>query len=100
MKITLVTFFLVGLFAIHAACEETTLIRFAHEVPDAPNVDVYVNGILTWPRVAFRNVTRYEEFQGNSAEIKITVAGTTTAVLNTQVHLRQIPITVSAVSMC
>lgn len=78
--------------------DQQTPVRFAHQSPDAPNVDVYINGHLVWPNIAFRTVTEYMEFSGDTAEVEVKVAGTNTTALSRQIHLDGKPITVAAIS--
>ena len=55
-------------------------LRVAHASPDAPAVDVYVNGGKAIENLAFREVTDYLEIPAGDYEIAVTVAGTDTTV--------------------
>lgn len=60
--------------------EETAGLRVAHASPDAPAVDVYVDGTKAVSELAFRSVTQYLEVPTGSREVAVTVAGTETTV--------------------
>jgi hypothetical protein len=55
-------------------------LRVAHASPDAPPVDVYVNGGKAIENLAFREVTDYLEIPAGDYEIAVNVAGTDTTV--------------------
>jgi len=55
--------------------EEMAGVRVAHLSPDAPNVDVYVDGEAVLEDVAFRDVSDYLELQPGSYDVQITEAG-------------------------
>ena len=57
--------------------EETEManVRVAHLSPDAPNVDVYVDGEAVLEDVAFRDVSDYLPLQPGSYDVQITEAG-------------------------
>ncbi|MHC3437618.1 DUF4397 domain-containing protein [Natrialbaceae archaeon A-gly3] len=50
-------------------------IRAAHLSPDAPNVDVYVDGELALENAAYRDVSEYLEFEVGSYTVQIVPAG-------------------------
>eukprot|EP01116_Phalansterium_solitarium_P020466 TRINITY_DN6052_c0_g1_i1.p2 TRINITY_DN6052_c0_g1~~TRINITY_DN6052_c0_g1_i1.p2 ORF type:complete len:213 (+),score=67.35 TRINITY_DN6052_c0_g1_i1:129-767(+) len=54
-----------------------TYIRVAHASPDAPNVDIIVNGSKFWNNLQFREVSYYlQDFEpGRSLEIQVTPTG-------------------------
>jgi hypothetical protein len=54
---------------------DTANVRVAHMSPDAPNVDVYVDGDVVLEDVAFGVVSDYLEVPGGDREIEITAAG-------------------------
>jgi len=54
---------------------ETANVRVAHFSPDAPNVDVYVDGERSLSDVPFRAVSDYMEVPAGTRAIKITAAG-------------------------
>ena len=55
-------------------------LRVAHASPDAPNVDVYVNGAKAIPDLSFGTVTDYLEIPADEYEIAVNIAGTDTTV--------------------
>lgn len=57
---------LITLIAIFAVAINAAEVRVAHAVPDAPQVDVYVDGNLIWNFVPFRQVTAYVELPEGS----------------------------------
>src|SRR6056297_2404122 len=63
--------------------EETEMagVRVAHLSPDAPNVDIYVDGEAVLEDVAFRDVSDYLELEPATYDVQITEAGDQEAVL-------------------
>ena len=59
---------------------ETAGLRVAHASPDAPAVDVYVDGTKAVSSLSFRSVTDYLEPSTGSREVAVKVAGTDTTV--------------------
>ena len=55
--------------------EETAGLRVAHASPDAPNVDVYVDGAKAVSDLAFETVTEYLEVPTGEREVAVTVVG-------------------------
>lgn len=55
-------------------------LRVAHASPDAPSVDVLVDGNVVVDSLSFRDVTGYLEFPAGAYEIAVNVAGTDTTV--------------------
>jgi len=57
--------------------EETSManLRVAHLSPDAPNVDVYVDGDAVLEDVPYRSVSDYMELETGTYEVMITAAG-------------------------
>lgn len=56
-------------------------LRAIHLSPDAPNVDVWVNGSRVLTDVPFKAASAYLEVPAGATTVEITVAGTTTVVL-------------------
>jgi len=56
-------------------------LRAIHLSPDAPNVDVWVNGSKVLSSVPFKAASPYLEVPAGVTDVKIAVAGTTTVVL-------------------
>ena len=66
----------------------TAQVRVAHLSPDAPAVDVYVDGTRAVSGAAFRDVTGYLTVPAGSASIRVTPAGATSpAVIDATVTL-------------
>ena len=82
----------------HHGNTRSTKVRFGHQCPDAPKVDVYVNGNCVWEGIEFRSVTEYVEVEGRSARVEVTVASTRVVVLSRELELDGNFITVAAVS--
>lgn len=59
---------------------ETAGLRVAHASPDAPAVDVFVDGERAIEGLSFRSVTEYAELPAGDRTVEVTVAGTETAV--------------------
>ncbi|MDG2422416.1 MAG: DUF4397 domain-containing protein [Phycisphaerales bacterium] len=63
-------------------------VRVAHLSPDAPAVDVLVNGAPAFTNVAFGDVTGYAELPEGTYDIKVVAAGTTgPAVIDAMIPL-------------
>ena len=62
-------------------------LRVWHLSPDAPAVDIYVNGNKAVSNVAFGTATDYLTVAPGSYDVRITVANTNTVVLSQQVTL-------------
>ncbi|HSC91623.1 MAG TPA: DUF4397 domain-containing protein [Gaiellaceae bacterium] len=63
-------------------------IRVAHLSPDAPKVDVYVNGKRTLAGVPYEALSKYLRVKPGTYRIRITAAGTQTAVFDQRLRLR------------
>lgn len=50
-------------------------IRVSHAIPNGPNVDVYVNGALTFQNVAYGTITNYASTLGNNFLIQVFPVG-------------------------
>jgi len=68
--------------------EETTaadgrqgFVRAAHASPDAPAVDVYVNDVLAFEGMAYRDVTPYAQLPPEDYDVRVTVAGDESTVV-------------------
>lgn len=62
-------------------------VRAAHLSPDAPNVDVLVDGEVVLADVPFPTVSEFLELDSGSYEVDINAAGTMTTVLNETLEL-------------
>ena len=64
-------------------------VRVVHASPDAPNVDVYVDGMRTVSNAAFKAVTSFGEVPAGSHKVMVTVAGDKSkAVLEATLNLK------------
>lgn len=59
------------------AQESTAMVRVVHASPDAPAVDVYVDGTLAIEGLAFPNGTDYVELPAGEHQVQVTPAGST-----------------------
>ncbi len=64
-------------------------VRVVHASPDAPAVDIYVNGSIVLEGLPFREYSEYLALPAGSYSVEIRVAGTNTTV-------KTVPITVAA----
>lgn len=63
-------------------------LRAIHLSPDAPKVDVWVNGAKVLTEVPFKAASPYLEVPAGATDLKIAVAGTTTVVLSANPTLK------------
>lgn len=61
---------------------ESGFVRFAHAVPDAPSVDIYVNDTLVSPSLAFGVATEHIAVPGGSYTASVRIAGTDQEILS------------------
>lgn len=62
-------------------------LRVIHGSPDAPAVDVAVNGAVAVPSLAFKSASGYLEVPAGTYGVEVRVAGTSTAVLSADLAL-------------
>lgn len=67
--------------SVTAPSAGTAQVRVAHLSPDAPAVDVFVNGTRAVAGAAFQDVTGYLPVPAGSVNIRVTPAGTTSPVV-------------------
>ena len=67
--------------------ENESPVRIGHCVPDAPDVDVHVDGEIAFEKVAFSDVTDYAPLPAGSHEVKITAHGETDPVIEATLDL-------------
>lgn len=67
--------------------DDRARVRAAHLSPDAPNVDVLVDGEVVLADVPFPTVSEYLELGSGSYEVDINQAGTMTSVLSESLEL-------------
>gem|GEM_PF-2585522 len=60
---------------------ERARVRAVHAAPDAPPVDVLVNGVPAWTNVPFRAVSSYASLAPRAYNIRIVPAGATAPVV-------------------
>lgn len=60
---------------------EMASVRVAHLAPDAPNVDIYVDGEAVLEDVAFSDVSDYLQLEAGTHDVRITEAGNEQEVL-------------------
>lgn len=68
---------------------DDTLVRIGHCSPDAPNVDVSVDGDVAFEDVAFKTISDYAELSAGSHEVAITPHGKDDTVLETTLELEE-----------
>ncbi|ADJ16336.1 hypothetical protein C497_10018 [Halalkalicoccus jeotgali B3] len=77
---------------------QMAMVRVAHLSPDAPNVDVYVDGEVVLEDVAYRDVSDYLELQPGTYGVQITAAGDQeTVVFDEDVEVQTGAFTLAAV---
>lgn len=65
----------------------TARLRAIHASPDAPNVDIYVDGARVAANVAYRATTNYLEVPAGTRNVQVRAAGTNTTVIDANVPL-------------
>lgn len=73
---------------ITAAPQGKSAVRIWHLSPDAPRVDVFVNGKKTLSRVPYKAASSYLTLDPGTYRIQIRVAGTKTVVFNGRITTR------------
>lgn len=67
--------------------DSRALVRVIHASPDAPAVDILVNGQIALSNVPFPVASSYLPLQGGATNLKVNVSGTATTVINADVNL-------------
>lgn len=67
--------------------DRRALVRVVHASPDAPNVDVLVDGALALTNVPFRAASGYLEVDGGERRAQVNPTGTTTSVIDAALML-------------
>jgi hypothetical protein len=62
-------------------------LRAIHLSPDAPNVDIWVNGVKQLTNVPFKVTSPYLEVPAGVTDVKVAVTGTMTIVLQATPNL-------------
>lgn len=65
----------------------TASVRVGHCCPDAPNVDVHVDGDVAFEDVPFKQISEYAELSAESHDISVTPHGDDESVLDLTVEL-------------
>lgn len=82
MKTLLTTTMLVlGMAAASAAQDANARIRVVHASPDAPHVDVWVDGARVLSNLPYREYSEYLSLPAKGYDIRVTPSGSTTVVL-------------------
>lgn len=68
---------------------QRSALRVWHNSPDAPNVDVIVNGQTALSNVPYQTVSQYLPLPEGSYDVKVNVAGTSTSVFSGKVELER-----------
>lgn len=81
----------------HGAVEDGDAVaRVAHLSPDAPAVDVFVDGTVAFSDLAFREITGYVVLDPGTYELEVAPAGEVTPVVGESVELEAAAHTVAA----
>lgn len=67
--------------------DNRALLRAAHMSPDAPNVDIYVDGAQVLTNVPFKAVSDYLTVDSGSRNVQVTATGDTTPVIDVDLDL-------------
>ena len=85
MKRLMSVVIVLGLVAVMAtsafAAEGKARVRVVHASPDAPAVDVWVNGAPAFKNAPFKGITQYAELAGGNYDVQVVPAGATTPVV-------------------
>jgi len=85
MKRLMSVVMVLGLVAVMAtsafAAEGKARVRVVHASPDAPAVDVWVNGAPAFKNAPFKGITSYAELAGGDYDVQVVPAGATTPVV-------------------
>jgi hypothetical protein len=73
--VALVALFAVGFFATSASAQNMNMVRVMHASPDAPNVDVFVNGTAVLTDVPYFALSSYLPLADGTYQIAVAPAG-------------------------
>ncbi len=73
---------LAALLALPVAAQDTAQVRVVHASPDAPNVDIWVDGTSVLTDVPFTAVSDYLSVPAGEHNIQVTATGTTEPVID------------------
>ena len=85
--VALIPLTLVAALASPAAAQDESFVRVVHASPDAPNVDVWVDGETALTDVPFTAVSDYLELPAGDHNVQVTATGTTDAVIDADLTL-------------
>ncbi len=90
VKFLLLIAALLALFATGCGDDKSQArLRIVHDSPNAPNVDVVVNGATVATNVSYKAASAYLTVPAASTQIEVRPTGTTTDVINTKTTLAQ-----------
>jgi hypothetical protein len=78
---------LMALVAVPAAAQNEAFVRVVHASPDAPNVDVWVDGETVLTDVPFTAVSDYLTLPAGTYNVQVTATGMTDAVIEADLTL-------------
>lgn len=78
---------LVAALAVPVAAADDAMVRVVHASPDAPNVDVWVDGETVLTNVPFTAVSDYLSLPAGTYNIQVTATGDTTPVIEADLAL-------------
>ena len=78
---------LVAVLAMPAAAQNEAFVRVVHASPDAPNVDVWVDGEAVLTDVPFTAVSDYLTLPAGTYNVQVTATGTTDPVIDADLTL-------------
>jgi hypothetical protein len=73
--------------AAPAAAADNAMVRVIHASPDAPNVDVWLDGTQVLTDVPYEAISAYLSVPAGDHNVKVTPTGSTTAVIDANVTL-------------
>lgn len=78
---------LVAVLAVPVAAQDEAFVRVVHASPDAPNVDVWVDGEAVLTDVPFTAVSDYLAMPAGTYNVQVTASGTTDPVIDADLTL-------------
>ncbi len=70
-----------GLTVSALAADGEAMVRVVHASPDAPAVDVWVNGAVAFSNAPFKGITAYAELDPGSYNVQVSPTGATTPIV-------------------
>lgn len=81
------SFALAGAIAVPVAAQDEAFVRVVHASPDAPNVDIWVDGETALTDVPFTAVSDYLALPAGEHNVQVTATGTTDPVIDANLTL-------------